>query len=273
MYTDWDITMAAEKKKIDFRRGNRASQRTEEAMNVIREVLSRGDATFGVLLEKTGLSRRALASNLKRLVKMGELRRWVDEKDRRVRHYSLEDLGWERYRQQKVSQILRHTELTPLEFIMDVIVEYVASALIAASKVTELERHMERKGDKLPKLTKVEEAMFLGSLQGRIYACNNKNENVGLFEALKEFLAMTKLVIARKDINLELLKGLPNIVFTFEFSKEKFIELCQHLQKAGRIGLTEDFIRVCSSLREKDYMEFIKGLDIEKLGSEGERQS
>jgi len=265
--------VVAERKRIDFRIGNRASQRTAEAMNAIREVLSQGDATFGVLLEKTGLSRRALASNLKRLVKMGELKRWVDEKDRRVMHYSLEDLGWERYRQQKVSQVLRQTESTPLGFIMGVIVEYVAAALIAASRVTELERYMKDKGDKLPKLTKVEEAMFLGSLQGRIYACNNKNENVGLFEALKEFLAMTKLVIARKDINLELLKGLPNIIFTFEFSRDKFIELCQNLQKAGKIVLTEDFIRVCRSSREKDYMEFIKGLGIEKLGSEGERQS
>jgi len=259
------------KEGIDFRIGNRASRRTEEAMNVIREVLSQGDATFGVLLKKTGLSRRALALNLKRLVKMGELKRWVDEKDHRKRYYSFEDYGWERYRQQKVSQILRQAELTPLGFIMDVIVEYVAAALIAASKVTELERHMKGKGDKLPKLTKVEEAIFLGSLRGRIYTCNNKNENVGLFEALKEFLAMTKFVVARKDINLELLKGLPDIVFVFEFSRDKFIELCQHLQKAGKIGLTEDFIRVCSSSREKDYREFIKGLGIEKLGNDGEK--
>jgi DNA-binding MarR family transcriptional regulator len=222
--------MSVEKdRKKDFRRGNRASQRTAEAMNAIREVLSQGDATFGVLLEKTGLSRRALASNLKRLVNVGELKRWVDEKDHRVRYYSLTDYGWERYRQQKVSQILKRTELTPLSFIMDVIVEYVAAALIAESKVIELEGHMWGKGGMLPKLTEYEKALFISCFQGRAYARNS--ENVGFHKALQKFIGMIKLVAERKDINLKLLEGVPDIVFEFRFSKDVLIEKYENLKK------------------------------------------
>jgi len=257
--------------KIDFRKGNRASQRTAEAMNAIREVLSQGNATFGVLLEKTGLSRRALASNLKRLLKMGELKRCVDEKDHRKRYYSLEDYGWERYRQQKVSQILRQTELASLSFIMDVIVEYVAAALIAESKVIELEGHMLGKSGMLPKLTEYEKALFISCFRGRAYARNN--ENVGFHEALQKFLAMIKLVAERKDINIKLLKGVPDIVFEFRFSKDVLIEKYENLKKTGKISSTQGFIQICKSISEKDFADFLKTFGIEKGERWKERQS
>jgi DNA-binding MarR family transcriptional regulator len=240
-------------------------------MNAIREVLSQGDATFGVLLEKTGLSRRALASNLKRLVKMGELKRWVDEKDHRKRYYSLEDYGWERFTQQKVSQKLRQTELASLGFIMDVIVEYVAAALIAESKVIELEGHIVGKSGMLPKLTEYEKTLFVSCFRGRAYARNN--ENVGFHEALQKFLAMIKLVAERKDIDIKLLKGVPDIVFEFKFSKDVLIEKYENLKKAGKISSTQDFLRICKSISEKDFAEFLKTIGIENWKQGEERQS
>ena len=250
----------SKKKKIDYRKGNRASQRTVQAMNVIREVLSQGDATFGVLLEKTGLSRRGLASNLKRLLKMREIKVRIDKKDHRVKHYSLTDEGWERYRQQKVSQILRQVELTPLGCVMDSIVEYIAAGFIAATNVTECQRRILRESERLPQLTKYERGILLGCLQGKIYANSSKNENVKFFEALKEFLAITKLIAACKDIDIELLKGLPDLVFVFKLSRDKLIEQYKKLRKARRIWLTEDFMQFCKSMNEKDFAEFIKTL-------------
>jgi DNA-binding MarR family transcriptional regulator len=246
--------------KIDFRRGNKASLRTVEAINAIREVLSQGDATFGALLEKTGLSRRALTSNLKKLLDKREVKRWVDEKDRRLRYYSLDDLGWKQYRGQKVSQILRNVELTPLGCIMDIIKESIAAASTTIPGVIKSQEHMLGESDKLPQLTRDEEAIFINCLQGKVYVHGEKNERITFLRALKEYLAITKIITARRDIDIRLFKALPDIVFEFKISKDKLIELYENYKKVGEYMLTSDFIQLCRSMNEKDFAEFLKTL-------------
>lgn len=247
--------MSFVKEKRDFRFGRGAVQRTIEAMNAIREALSYGDATFGVLLERTGLSRRALASNLKRLLEKGEIKRWVDKKDRRLRYYSLDDLGWRQYRQQKVAQFLRGKDVAPLEGVMTTIVEYITAALTAAIEI------YKRQGYKLPQLTRDEECIFLSCLHGEIYALDNNNERVEFWKVLAEYLAVTKIISERKDVDIRLLEELPDIIFEFKFGRDRLIELCENLKKTGKY-MTSDFIRLCESMSERDFTEFLKMLGI-----------
>jgi len=212
--------------KIDFRKGNSASRRTIEAKRAIREALAQGSLTFGGILRRTGLSKRGLSRNLDELSKEGEIRRWKDTKDRRKIFYALTERGWKKYRQQKVLEILRRAESTSLGDIIDVIIENVANAIIAAAEITKFEQRRRLWEDAiLPKLTKYEVAVFDGCLEGRVYACIRKNEIVSYFDALKEFLTAIKLVAAKKDIDIEFLRGLPEIHFEFKFSKNKLIEI------------------------------------------------
>ncbi|MEM0357500.1 MAG: MarR family winged helix-turn-helix transcriptional regulator [Candidatus Bathyarchaeia archaeon] len=248
--------MSLEKARRDFRRGNSASRRTDEAMNAIREVLSQGATTFGVLLEQTGLSRRALASNLKRLLKKGEIKRWVDEKDRRLRYYSLDELGWIRYKQQKITQLLMGENVSPLEGIMTTIAEYITAALRAAIEVCK------QQGYKLPRLTKDEECIFLNCLHGEIYALGNSNKRVAFWKALTEYLTITKIISERKDVDVRLLKELPDIIFEFKISGDRLIELCENLKKTGKYVVTSDFIRLCKSMSERDFIEFLRTFGI-----------
>lgn len=215
--------MSFEKEKRDFRRGNRAIQRTVEAMNAIRDALSEGELTFGGIMEKTGLSRRGLSLNLERLRKQKEVRRRVDLSDRRLVCYSLTDLGWKKYSQQKVSQILKRIELTTVGDIVDIIIKSMVDALAAVTEVTNLEQ--QKLGEKIfPKLTKDEATLFEGCLRGRIYAYTHNNEITSYVDALKEFLAMIKLVAAKKEIDIKLLMSLSDVCFEFKFSKDKLIE-------------------------------------------------
>jgi hypothetical protein len=152
-----------------------------------------------------------------------EIQRQVDSSDRRLVHYSLTDCGWKKYRQQKVSDVLKRIELTTVGDIVDVIINSVVDALAAVTTVTNLGQ--QRLGGKiLPQLTKDEATLFEGYLMGRIYARAPNNEVTSYFDALKEFLTMIKLIAAKKDIDVRLLRGLSDVCFEFKFSRDKLIE-------------------------------------------------
>ncbi|MGQ9507224.1 MAG: hypothetical protein ACUVTB_05125 [Candidatus Bathycorpusculaceae bacterium] len=235
--------MATQKdRKIDFRKGNRASLRTKEAKEAIREALAKeanGVSTFVNLLNVTGLSRRGLSSNLKRLLKSGEIKRCIDGKDRRKKPYSLTDHGWRMYRQQEVSEILKRVELMALGDIMDIVIKTISSALMATVKVTEVEKSCEKTA--LPQLTRFERVLFESCFTGHVYALNANNEVTPYFESLKELVAIVKLMVAKKEINVELLRGLSDIIFESRLSINKLIELYDGIKKGQLVEISENY--------------------------------
>ena len=212
------------KKEKDYRLNKSASKRTLEARDAIRDTLALGKETFGDLEAATKLSRPALASNLKKMYREGEVDRKTDPEDYRVTRYSLKDDGWRKYREQRVKQILKEAESTSLGVIMDIVVEYMASALKAVTGVTNLLQRDIGKDTTLPQLTKYEEDILQGCLRGKIYARTTEKGHALYFEPLREFLAMVKLVTASKDVDPELLEGLSDIFFVFKFSRKRLIE-------------------------------------------------
>jgi len=220
-------------------------------MNAIREALSQGKLTFGELKNKTGLSKRGLYSNLKKLYEAGEIKRWSGERDRRERYHALTDFGWRMYMRQMVSQTLKRVEQTTLRDIMDIIIENMADMLLVATKVTEMGGGFGK--ETLPQLTSFEKAIFEGCLKGRLYALNAKNEPTSYFESLREFLVMTKMVAAKKDIDLNLLKGLSDIVFEFRFSGDMLIKIYESIKKGQLIETSEIIKKMKQSSKKISY--------------------
>jgi DNA-binding HxlR family transcriptional regulator len=79
--------------KKDHRWGRGPSKRKQSSLNLIREALKDGKKRFTDLLEATGLSRPALADNLKEMYRNGEVEKEVDSEDYRIKYYSLTPYG------------------------------------------------------------------------------------------------------------------------------------------------------------------------------------
>jgi DNA-binding HxlR family transcriptional regulator len=87
----------------DYRWGKSPSVRKQISQNLIRQALKDGKKKFKDLLEETGLSRPALAANLKEMYRNEEVKKEADPKDYRVTYYSLTSLGVnEIHRQEEV---------------------------------------------------------------------------------------------------------------------------------------------------------------------------
>jgi len=193
--------------------------RALKSLNAIRMALWRGEATFGTLLRKTRLSRPTLASNLKRLQKVGEIESRGDPNDSRVKYYFITEKGRK--------EIFRQT----LGDIIYAIEENIAQMLVATTEVTMFLQFEQRKAAVLPQLD-ADERYILGScLSGSIYAITTEGEKVSFFEPLREFLEKVKLVAKNKEFDVESLKSLCAVSFEFKLQRDKLIEIFNELGK------------------------------------------
>jgi DNA-binding MarR family transcriptional regulator len=77
---------------------------------LILEALKDGRKKFGELLVRTGLSRPALASNLKQMCENGAVERESNSEDYRISYYSLTSKGWNTLRKQEDIAVLGSSE-------------------------------------------------------------------------------------------------------------------------------------------------------------------
>jgi len=102
---------------MDLRIGKPSSERFAEARRRIREALySERKATFGRLLERTGLAKPTLARHLKELRREGEVVKEESPEDARVVYYSLTPKGESSYMKGKV---IRSLQTAPLGFVKE----------------------------------------------------------------------------------------------------------------------------------------------------------
>jgi len=202
--------------KKDYRWGMAPLERRQNSENLIMEALKEGKKRFKSLLEITGLSRPALASNLKRLCQNGYLKREVDPEDYRVTYYSLTEEGWNRLKQQEEIVFLGSSELNlKADNFADIqmegfkmIAENVAEALNQVFKegmICTIERIMDIPPD---------------CVSFSIYSRKRRKASVKGARRLAE-VAKSAMLVAIGTLNKRELKGIPEVSIVFRFNKDK----------------------------------------------------
>src|SRR5271157_384768 len=251
--------MALGKNKRDYRTGKDANKRTAAVQNAIREALKRGKETFGDLLVETGLSRPALAVNLKKLHEGGEVERRTDRKDYRITRYSLTVKGGRAYEKQKDLDSLKDMEVLSMTGLMDIIKDSMMNLINAVTYVYESPQLVvsvsnqkkqiegppklsinvsdqkkqiegqdyaiwEKESPIFPQLNDEDHEILDRCLAISVYSRTAENEIRAMIPTLKELLGFIKAIASRQEIDIERLKQLPNLTFMFQFQGDKLLE-------------------------------------------------
>jgi DNA-binding MarR family transcriptional regulator len=254
--------------KGDYRIGKSASKRKAGAQSAIREALKRGKETFGELLAETGLSRPALAANLKKMYEGGEVERKTDRKDYRVTRYSLTVKGGRAYEKQKDIDSLREMEVLSMTGLMDIIKGSMMNLMDAVTYVYESPELVVSLGDRekqkegppkmfinvsdqkkriegheyaiwqkdrpvFPQLNDEEHEILDRCLAISVYSRTAENERRATIPTLTELLGFIKAIASRQEIDIERLKQLPNLTFMFQFQGDKLLEQYNYRRKIG----------------------------------------
>jgi DNA-binding MarR family transcriptional regulator len=243
----------------DYRMGNSADKRTVEAQSAIREALKRGRETFGDLRIETGLSRPALATNLKKMYKSGEVERKTDSNDYRITRYSMTVKGGQAYEKQKDLESLKDMEVLSMTGLMNIIKGSMTNLIDAVTYVYESPQLVVSLGDQkkqiegppkllinvsdqkkqiegknyatwqkespiFPQLNDEEREILDRCLAISVYSRTAENEARAMIPTLKELLGFIKAIASRQEIDIERLKQLPNLTFMFQFQGDKLLE-------------------------------------------------
>jgi DNA-binding MarR family transcriptional regulator len=258
----------SKRRKKDFRRGDRASLRKDEAQSAIRKALSYGEACFGDLLEKTGLSRPALASNLKEMHRKREIERRKDHEDYRITHYSLTAKGTKAYEKQKDLDSLRDMEALSMTGLMNIIKASMMNLMDAVTYVCESPQLVVSRGDQkkqkegppklfinvsdqkkriegqdyaiwqnespvFPQLNDEEREILNRCLAISVYSRTTENETRATIPTSTELLGFIRAIASRQEIDIERLNQLPNLTFMFQFQGNKLLEQYNYRRKTG----------------------------------------
>ena len=263
--------MSSTKEKRDFRKGNDAKKRTEEAKQIILNVLSREEAIFKVLIAKTGLSRPALTSNLEKLNNEAYVKWRPDPNDHRKGIYSITDDGRKSLAKLNYLKRWEPIESVSVDEGMEIIKELIATTLslltLNARVIDNLGDNVIAKNEKnpasltsppfpirhdhiavkdkrpsgslskvsfrlgqcddnvvLPALSERGRQVLGGCLEDSVDHRTVDDEPIGLVEAIGELLEAINMVTAMKSVDIERLKRLPNLKFTFRFNRDKLIQ-------------------------------------------------
>lgn len=237
------------KAKKDYRKGTRPSVRKTDAQNAVRRALSKGEATFGNLLQKTGLSRPALASNLKELHVVGQVERKTDNQDYRITHYSLTAKGIQAYKKQTDLESIEDSEVLSLGDVVGIIKKSMMQWMNVVTYIYDSPQLrisdedprknpnaptyvIERKDKELfPELGEEEREILGRCLTFSFYAQTPEDKKIDLLPALKELLKQVKSVASSESIDVPRIKKLPNLTFIFQFKSDKLIEQYEYRKK------------------------------------------
>ena len=236
--------------KKDYREGTRPSRRRVEAKNAIREALVHSKGTFGGLLEKTELSRPALASNLKKMYREEEVERQTDSKDYRITHYLLTNKGRREYGKQKDLEALKQMEFLAVGDLMETLkgsmiklinsVTYVMEApqlrisIKNPKKAPHAPTYMfERKEEAVfPQLRKEDFEVLDKCLTLSVYSESVENKGAFLIPTLRKFLESIRSITSSESVDVQRLEKIPNLTFVFRLSRDKLIEQYEYLKKS-----------------------------------------
>lgn len=255
-------------KKIDFRKGRNSRIRTADAKKAILDTLSQGDVPFEVIRTKTGLSRPALASNLKWLHKHRMVKRRVEQTDYRVKPYSITDLGRQCLAKQNyIKNIEAMGSSLSGEDAMGLLRESVATllTLVTSSSMLKIHKSEVAINDKMtgndqtipvtcvnqvdeniifPVLSEKARRILTNCFHGDIDFQSVDGKPVGLAEALREILEAVNMVAESKDVASERLKNLPKLTFTFRFDSSNLILQHEFIEMGEDDFLKENLGRV-----------------------------
>jgi DNA-binding MarR family transcriptional regulator len=238
-------------KEKDYRLRKDPSHRATSAQNAIRAALKNGKERFGDLEKETKLSRPALAANLKKMHKSGEIERSTDAKDYRVTRYFLTDKGLKEYEKQKDLETLQNMEFMPVGRAMEIVYDSITRLLTnidswpkeelryldaenrEVPEQTDNAKYTIRKTDDivLPSLSDKEQEILQKCLGVSIYSSTPRGTTPGFVETLRELLTLVKQIAASKDVDIGRLKSLPDLTFMFEFSRDLLLYQYENLMK------------------------------------------
>jgi DNA-binding MarR family transcriptional regulator len=255
--------LRSKNKQRDFRKGNTASARTRQAKHAILQVLSLdGEAIFKVLMKKTGLSRPALASNLSWLMTHLCISRRIGKEDRREKHYSLTNEGQKLLAKWNYLEKVDTTETLTAEEVMGILQDSVSTllTLVTSSPVLDIshsEITVEDKETKLnrtvpitcvgqidnvtmPALSERARKILTNCLSSDVDFESVDKKPVGMAEGLRELLEAVNMVADLRNVDVERLKKVPILTFTFRFNRDDLIQQYEFIKNGEDDFLKDD---------------------------------
>jgi DNA-binding MarR family transcriptional regulator len=219
-----------------------------------------GEAIFKVLMKKTGLSRPALASNLSWLKDHQCISLRIDEEDHRKKHYFLTNEGQKLLAKWNFLEKVDTTETLTAEEVMGILQDSISTllTLVTSSPVLDISQRETTVEDEETKLSHTEpitcirriDNVTMPALSERarkiLTNCLNSyvdfesvdKKPVGKAEGLKELLEAVNMVADLKNVDIERLRRVPTLTFTFRFNRDNLIQQYELIKKGE-----DDFLK------------------------------
>jgi DNA-binding MarR family transcriptional regulator len=202
--------------KKDHRWGKGPSERKQRSLNLIREALKEGRKTFTDLLEATGLSRPALAYNLKEMYRNGEVEKEVDPKDYRVKYYSLTPYGRNEIHKQEEIVFLHRARALDVETDKFLTINPEIAATISET-IHETLKHIHTKAVACT-IKRIKEEVPDNCIFFSIYSLAKKQGVKKIARRLAE-IAKSAMLAEIRTLDKRELSKMPDVAIVFRFNK------------------------------------------------------